>query len=96
MVVEGIHVRDIFELVSLVLSLIISWVFRMLSHEKDQYTDFFLFIALKQTNDGPRSSGTRFLVTVITHFRIKSSYLSFSKKQMGPLITIVTYQLSHV
>ena len=61
MVVEGIHVEDIFELVSLVLSLIISWTFRILAHEKDQYTDF-LSLALKQTNAGPRSSGTPFLV----------------------------------
>ena len=30
MVVEGIHVEDIFELVSLVLSLIISWTFEIL------------------------------------------------------------------
>ena len=42
MVVEGIHVEDIFELVSLVLSLIISWTFRILAHEEDQYTDFFI------------------------------------------------------
>ena len=40
MVVEGIHVEDIFELVSLILSLIISWTFRILEHEEDQYTDF--------------------------------------------------------
>ena len=37
-VVEGIHIEDIFELVSLVLSLIISWKFRILAHEEDQYT----------------------------------------------------------
>ena len=36
MVVEGIHVEDIFELVSLVLSLIISWIFTILAHEEDQ------------------------------------------------------------
>ena len=43
MVVEGIHVEDIFEhVVSLVLSLIISWTFRILAHEEDQYTDFCL------------------------------------------------------
>ena len=47
MVVEGIHVEDIFELVSLVLSLIISWTFRILAHEEDQYTDF-LSLALKK------------------------------------------------
>ena len=29
----------------------------ILAHEEDQYTDF-LFIALKQTKAGPRSSGT--------------------------------------
>ena len=63
MVVEGIHVEDIFELVSLVLSLIISWTFRILAHEEDQYTDF-LSIALKQTKAGPRSSGTPFLVAI--------------------------------
>ena len=51
MVVEGKHVEDIFELVSLVLSLIISWTFRILAHEEDQYTDF-LSIALKQTKSG--------------------------------------------
>ena len=61
MVVEGIHVEDIFELVSLVLSLIISWTFRILDHKEDQYTDFSS-IALKQTKAGPRSSGTHFLV----------------------------------
>ena len=64
MVVEGIHVEDIFELVSLVISLIISWPFRILAHEEDQYTDF-LSIALKQTKAGPRSSGTPFLVLTI-------------------------------
>ena len=32
-VVEGIHVGDIFKLVYLVLSLIISWTFRILAHE---------------------------------------------------------------
>ena len=37
-VVEGIglHVEDI--LVSLVLSIIISWTFRILAHEEDQYS----------------------------------------------------------
>ena len=43
MVVEGIHVEDIFELVSLVLSLIISWTFMILAHEEDKYTDFFAY-----------------------------------------------------
>ena len=38
MVVKGIHVEDISELVSFVLSLIISWTFRILAHEEDQYT----------------------------------------------------------
>ena len=61
MVVEGIHVEDIFEFVSLVLSLIISWTFRILAHEENQYTDF-LSIALKQAKAGPRSSGTPFVV----------------------------------
>ena len=55
MVVGGIHFEDIFELVSLVLSLIISWTFRILAHEEDQYSDF-LYIALKQTKARPRSS----------------------------------------
>ena len=49
MVEEGIHVEDIFEFVSLILSLIISQTLRTLAHEEDQYTDF-LSIALKQTN----------------------------------------------
>ena len=61
MVVEGIHLGDIFELVSLALSLIISWTYRILAHKEDQYTDF-LSIALRQTKAGPRSSGTPFLV----------------------------------
>ena len=43
MVVEGILVEDIFELVSLILSLIIFWTFRILAHEEDQYTDFCLY-----------------------------------------------------
>ena len=46
MVVEGTQVEDIFELVSLVISLIISWTFRILPHEEDQYTDF-LVMALR-------------------------------------------------
>ena len=71
MVVEGIHVEDIFELVSFVLSLIISWTFRILANEEDQYNDGLSIalielrnsmIALKQTKVGPRSSGTPFLV----------------------------------
>ena len=33
MVEEGIHVEDIFKIVSLVPSLIISWTFRFLAHE---------------------------------------------------------------
>ena len=41
MVVEGIHVEEIFHFVSLVLSLIISWTFRILAHEEDQYTVMF-------------------------------------------------------
>ena len=63
MVVEGIHVEDILELVFLILSLNISWTFRILAHEEDQYTDF-LSIALKQTKARPRSSGTPFLVYI--------------------------------
>ena len=61
MVVERIHVEDIFEIVSLVLSSIISWTFRILAHEDDQYTDFFT-ITLKQSKAVPRNSGTSFLV----------------------------------
>ena len=41
MVVEGIHVKDIFELVSWVLSLIISWIFGILANEEDQHTVMF-------------------------------------------------------
>ena len=63
MVVEGIHVADIFELISLVYSLVYSlypghlgfWPMRKIN------TDC-LSIALKQTKAGPRSSGTAFLV----------------------------------
>ena len=58
----GQHVEDIFERVSFVFSLTISWTFRILAHEEDQYTDF-LSIALKQIKAGPRSSGTPFLVS---------------------------------
>ena len=70
MVVEGIglHVED--TLVSLVLSIIISWTFRILANEENQYTvmftkylAIFLSNALKQTKAGPRSSGTPFLVS---------------------------------
>ena len=56
----------IFELVSLVLSLIISWTFRILAHEEDQYTDF-LSIGLKPTKAGSQSLGITFLV----YFNIK-------------------------
>ena len=70
MVVEGIglHVEDI--LVSLVLSIIISWTFRILAHEEDKYTvmftkykAMFLSNALKRTKARPRSSGTSFLIS---------------------------------
>ena len=76
MLVEGIHVEDIFELVSLVLSLIISWTFRILAHEEDQYTDF-LSIALEQTKAGPGSLGTPFLVFIdfVTFDRIYFLYI---------------------
>ena len=69
MVVKGIglHVED--TLVSFVLSIIISWTFRILAHEEDQYTVMFtkykanvLSNALKQIKAVPRSSGTPFLV----------------------------------
>ena len=62
-VLERTHVEDIFEVVSLSLSLIISWTFRILAHEEEQYTDF-LSIALKQTKAGLRSSRTSFLLYV--------------------------------
>ena len=49
--------------------LIISWTFRVLAHEEDQYTVMFrkykansLSIALKQTKAGPRSLGAPVLV----------------------------------
>ena len=67
MVVEEMHVEHIFELVSLVLFLIISWTFRILANKDDQYTDF-LFISLKQTKAGPRSSETPFLVICLVLF----------------------------
>ena len=66
MVVEEIHVEDIFKLVSLALSLNISWKFRILVHEEDKYTAF-VSIALKQTKAGPRSSRTPFLVSNRLH-----------------------------
>ena len=85
MVVEGIHVEDIFELVYLVLSLSISWTFRMLAHEEDQYTVMFrkywadlLSIALKQTKAGPRSSGTPFQVITKMHVVIIDSHFNIS------------------
>ena len=67
MVVEGIHVEDIFELVSLVLLLILSRTFRILAHEEDQYTEFFS-VALKETDAGSRISGTLFLVIIYYYF----------------------------
>ena len=39
--VEGIHVEDIFELLSLVLFLIKYRIFRILAHEEDQHTVVF-------------------------------------------------------
>ena len=53
MVVEGIdlHVEDI--LVSLVLSIIISWTFRILAHEKKQYSYVYKilgYFCLKHSN----------------------------------------------
>ena len=62
----GLHVEDI--LVSLILSMIISWTFRILHHEKNQYSyvykmlGHFLSKALKQTKAVPRSLETPFLV----------------------------------
>ena len=64
----GLHVEDI--LVSLVLSIIISWTFRILAKEENQYSfvykilGYFLSKAHKQTKAGPRISGTPFLVIV--------------------------------
>ena len=73
MVVEGIglHVEDIF--VSLVLVIIISWIFRILVHKENQYNyvykifGHFLSKALKQTKAGPRNSGTLFLIYDCSH-----------------------------
>ena len=68
MVVEEIHVEGMFWLVSLVLSLFISWTFRILAHDEDQHSyvykilSWFLSMALKETKAGPRSSGTPVLV----------------------------------
>ena len=63
MVVEGIHVEDIFELASLVLSIFISRTFSILVHEEDQYMDTdFLSIAFKQSKTRPRISRIPFLV----------------------------------
>ena len=64
MVVKALHVENIFELVSLVLSLIISWTFRILSHEDDQYTDC-LSIALEQTKAGPQFSSYDYSLILI-------------------------------
>ena len=80
MVVERILVEDIFELVSLVLSLIISRTSRILAHEEDPYTDF-LSLSLKLTKAGPRSSGTLFLVKdEIWHFNIIQNCKASLKK----------------
>ena len=48
MVVERVNVEDIFKLVSLVLSLIISWTFRILAHEEDQHS--YVYKILKRQN----------------------------------------------
>ena len=66
MVVEGIglHVEDI--LVPLVLSLIISWTFRILAHEVNQYSYVYKIIgqffskSLKQTNSRASEFGNSF------------------------------------
>ena len=83
-VVEGIYVEDIFELVSLVFSFIISWTFRILAHEGDQYT-VFLSIALKQTKAGSRSLGTLILASSFFCFKLAVAY-----KTADGLIFIVT------
>ena len=62
MVVEGIHGENILDFFSSFLSLIISWTFRILAHEKDQYTDF-LAIALKQTKAGASFSSYYYSTT---------------------------------
>ena len=67
---------DIFELVSLVLYLIISWRFRLLAHEEEQYTDI-LSIAPKQTKAGPRSSRTPFLFYFILLLSANTMYINF-------------------
>ena len=86
MVVEVIPVEDIFELVALALSLIMSWTFRILAHEEDQYTDF-LSIALKQTKAGPRSSGTSSLVFVMNE-KCRSTFINYKldKRKVLPVL----------
>ena len=86
MVVGGTHGEIIFELGLLGSSLIISWTFRILAHEEDQYTDF-LYIALKQTEAGPQSMGTRFLIFArrtnsrIQEFRENDSFNSATEEK---------------
>ena len=53
----------------------ISWTFRILAHELDQYSyiqykslGWILSVALKQTKAGPRSSGTPVLVSISFNF----------------------------
>ena len=77
MVVEGIglHVEDM--LVSLVLLIIISWTFRILAHEKNQYSYVYKILGnflskAQQPKAGPRSWGTPFLVICISILEMKT------------------------
>ena len=96
MVVEGIglHVEDI--LVSLVLSIIISWTFGILTHEENQYSyvykilgQLFLSKALKQTKAGPRSSETlfpvnyQFIIFYLIHESCLKTYIYIGLESQG-------------
>ena len=60
---------------------IISWTLRILTQEEDHYTDF-LYIALKQTETGPRSlGGTPFLV-ILKKIMLKKQSKMFPIKQI--------------
>ena len=78
MMLKRIHVEDIFQLFSLILSLIISWrgFWPMKKTNTLLYREnikpIFLFIALKQTKAGPRSSVTPVLVITVYLWNIKS------------------------
>ena len=77
MVVEGIHIEDIFNLSPWSYSFL-NYILdiRILAHEEDQYTVMFikyqadfLSIALKQSKAGPRSWGTPVLDIIIVMHR---------------------------